>query len=259
MHRRKHEHRVIAFLQTVLGPEALESEVAVPRVAHSIDARLHIGEPTDLWGPLAPLVACRTVVIEHESRGPSRMKLHTAVAKVTWVAWDERPRQPGPRRRPPLLLFLSADCPRWVASGELGFGPGPCHGVHRLSWPLWPDVVLVHLRGLPDSPGLSLLRLMPPPRDPAEAEAGLRRLKEDPAVLQSTKDRVQEAIMNHQIPVTPPERWITVEAMRQEGRKEGLDEARREFALKLLARGTPATDVVELTGLTAEQVRALEH
>jgi len=256
---RKHEHRVIALLQTALGPAALESEVAVPRASQSIDARLVIDEPTDLWGPLAPLVAHRTVVIEHESRGPSRMKLHSAVAKVCWIAVDERRRFRGPDRRHPLLLILSADCPRWVASGGHGFVAGALPGVYRLGWQLGPELALVHLRGLPEAPGLSLLKLMPTPRDPEEAEAGIQRLKEDPAVLQSTKERILEAIMNHQIPATSREHWITVEEVRNEGREEGQDAARRALARKLLTRGTAIAEVCELTELTEAQVRELSH
>jgi hypothetical protein len=255
MHRRKHEHRLIAILQAVLGPGALESEVSVPRASCSIDARIVVEEPTDLWGPLAPLVAHRTVVIEHESRGPTRAKLHTAVAKVCWIAVDEQKHIRAPRRRPPLLLFLSADCPRWIASGGHGFGLGPLPGVYRMDWQLGPELVLVHLRGLPGAPGLSLLKLLPTPRDQTEAAAGMQRLKEDLAVLQSTKARVQEAIMTHQIPATSNERWITAEEVRHEA-QENL---RRELARKALARGLSVTEVAELTELTEEQVRELAH
>ena len=82
MKRRRHEHRVIALLQTVLGPEAVRCEVAVPRVAHSIDALIDVDEPSDLWGPLGSLVAHRTLVIEHESRAPSLLRLVIGLAKL---------------------------------------------------------------------------------------------------------------------------------------------------------------------------------
>jgi hypothetical protein len=217
-----------------------------------------IDEPTDLWGPLAPLVAHRTVVIEHESRGPTRAKLHTAAAKLCWIAVDEQKLDRKGGRRPPLLLFLSADCPRWVASGGHGFGPGPVPGVYRLGWQLGPELVLVHLRGLPGVPGLSVLRLLPTPRDPGEAEAVMQRLKEDPAVLQSTRRRVQEAIMAHQIPATATERRLTYQEVIDQGRKEGQEALQHHLARKALARGLSIAEVAELTDLTEEQVRALE-
>jgi hypothetical protein len=235
MDRRKHEHRVIAILQAVLGPTAVESEVAVPRASCSIDARIVIDEPTDLWGPLAPLVAHRTVIIEHESRGPTPAKLHTALAKLCWIAVDEQQHSRAPGRRPPLLLFLSVGCPRWVAAGRHGFVPGSLPGVYRMDLRLGPELGLVHLRGLPEAPGLSLLRLLPMPRDPEEEAAGMRRLMEDLAVLQSTRRRVQEAIMTHQIPATANETRLTVEAVRQD-------------TLLRLARGL----------LTPEQLASLE-
>jgi hypothetical protein len=220
--RRRHEHRVIALLQTVLGPGAVRSEVAVPRVAHSIDALLEIAEPTDLWGPLGPLVTHRTIVIEHESRAPDRLGLHTALEKLAWIIRDGWPRLRASGGRYPLLLFLSAGCPRWVRSGELGFAPEIVPGVYRLQWPLPQDVVLVHLRGLPEAPGLSLLKLMLTPRDPDEAVTSMRRLSADPAVVQSTKQRVKEAIMNHRIPATAKERWLTIEDVEGRGRQAAL-------------------------------------
>jgi hypothetical protein len=232
--RRRHEHRVIALLQTVLGPGAVRSEVAVPRVAHSIDALLEIAEPTDLWGPLGPLVAHRMIVVEHESRAPDRLGLHTALGKLAWIIRDGWPRLRAPGGRYPLLLFLSAGCPRWVGSGELGFTPEIVRGVYRLQWPLPQDVVLVHLRGLPEAPGLSLLKLMLTPRDPYDSDAGIHRLSEDPAMLQSTKDRVMEAFVSHEIPATSQEKRVSARTLRQEGRQEGRQEALLALARRLL-------------------------
>jgi hypothetical protein len=227
MPRRRHEQRVIALLQTVLGPAAVHCEVAVPRVAHSIDALIDVGVPADLWGPLGDLVAHRTVVLEHESRAPSLLKLVTALAKLAWVTRDQWFRRQAPGHRPPLLLFLSTGCPRWVTSGELGFTAGPLPGVYTTAGGLPLEVALVHLRGLPDGPGLSLLKLMLTPRSPAEATAGINRLKEDPLMIESTKTAVLEAIMTQAIPATSKERRLTVESVLRKGREEGRQQALR--------------------------------
>jgi len=212
----------MALLQTLLGPENLRSEVTVPRVAHAIDALIRVDVPTDLWGPLGPVVARRTVVLEHESRPPFRRKLYTALAKLTWVVQQQWKLLEAEAGRYPLLLFLSAGCPRWVSSGELGFREGEHSGAYQMRWSLPADVVFINLRGLPESAGFSLLKLMPTPRNDAEVEAGIERLKRDPGVLQSTKDVVLEAIMNQQIPATDKERWLSAEALRQEGRRDAI-------------------------------------
>jgi predicted transposase/invertase (TIGR01784 family) len=44
----------------------------------------------------------------------------------------------------------------------------------------------------------------------------------------------------------------------EKGREEGREEARRTVAMRLLARGVTVAEVVELTGLTEEDVRALQ-
>jgi hypothetical protein len=235
MPRRRHEHRVIAILQTVLGPEAVQCEVAVPRIAHSIDALIDVGEPSDLWGPLGSLVAHRTLVIEHESRAPSLLKLVTGLAKLAWVTRDQWPRLAEPGRRYPLLLFLSAACPRWVTCGALGFTAGPIPGIYTSAGGLPLEVAVVHLRGLPATPGLSLLKLMPTPRTSVESEKSIQCLKEDPGMIQSTKALVMEAIVNHEIPATSKERRLTVEALEQRGLRRGRRRGRKEGRLEALS------------------------
>jgi predicted transposase/invertase (TIGR01784 family) len=51
----------------------------------------------------------------------------------------------------------------------------------------------------------------------------------------------------------------TLQHIRDEGRKEGRIEERRELAIKLLTRGLGVVEVAELTGLPEDEVRALGH
>jgi hypothetical protein len=252
--KRRHEHRVIAILQTVLGPEAVHCEVAVPRVAHAIDALIDVGEPSDLWGPLGGLVAHRTLVIEHESRAPSLLKLVTSLAKLAWVTREQWPRLQGPGARCPLLLFLSAGCPRWAVAGQMGFTAGPMPGVYTTTGGLPLEAADVHLRGLPAAPGLSLLKLMPTPRSPEESTASIQRLKEDVTMIQSTRKAVMEAIVTHQIPATAKERRLTVEAVLRKGRQEGRQETLRAL---LAARILTEDQLADLEAI--EDSSELEH
>ena len=45
---------------------------------------------------------------------------------------------------------------------------------------------------------------------------------------------------------------------REEGLEKGLEQGRREIALRLLAKGHSVAEVAELTGLSAQRVRALK-
>jgi hypothetical protein len=258
--KRRHEHRVIAILQTVLGPEAVHCEVAVPRATLSIDALIDVGEPSDLWGPLGSLVAHRTLVIEHESRAPSLLKLVIGLAKLAWVTQDLLPRLQEPGSRAPLLLFLSAGCPRWARSGALGFKAVEIPGIYTTTGGLPLEVAVVHLRGLPAAPGLSLLRFMPTPRNADESAAGIQSLKEDPLMIQSMKKAVMEAIVNHEIPATSKERRLTAAALEQRGMNKGRLEALLALAAQLLTPDQLAVleiikDPTELERRLVEQLR----
>lgn len=245
--RRRHESRAIALLKTLMGEGAVQSGVAVPRVAHATDALVRVDAPGDFWGPLGPMVANRTIILEHVSRAPSLRGLWTGLAKLAWTVTAEWQAIANRDRRYPLLLFLSASCPKWIRSKEGGFVPIRPAGAHALVMPMPAGCLFVHLGGLPEEPGLSVLRLMASPRSEAEMKEGIARLMRDPAVLQSTKEAILEAIMNQRIPATEPERWISVEAIRKEARTEALlDVARRRCDSETLRELEATTDMQEL-------------
>ena len=50
-----------------------------------------------------------------------------------------------------------------------------------------------------------------------------------------------------------------VEAFREEGRAEGLQEVRQEFAAYLLQKGMGPEEIVEVTKLSREQVESLQQ
>ena len=49
-----------------------------------------------------------------------------------------------------------------------------------------------------------------------------------------------------------------MEVGREEGLQAGLQAGREEVARKMLAKGMPAEDILELTGLRIEEVRAVQ-
>ena len=46
---------------------------------------------------------------------------------------------------------------------------------------------------------------------------------------------------------------------RIEGKKEGKEEGRKEFALKLLAHNYPLDEIADLTDLSIDEIKKLEH
>jgi hypothetical protein len=251
--RRRHQDRVIAICHKLEGEDSLEQEVAIPQAARFIDAILVPGEPSEAWGPIRWDLARRPVVLEHFSQPPGAGAFTWAVAKHAWVSasWVED----GPARRKllgsiraggdqralraPLLLVLSAGRPEHViaASGELGLVEAE-PGIWRGRRPMLGDVAVVDLRGLaPDRPGTSVLRLMATPGDRTEIASNLDALRADPGVLESTKRRIIEGIMDRTIATTDEEQKSVVDRLLEQGRTEGRAEGRIEGRTEGRAEG----------------------
>ena len=246
------EDRACRIVELLEGEENVRSQVAVPRASRHIDQVADVDQPNPAWGPLRPALAQRRVVIEHYSRPFPIQAAVRSVAKGIHLAdehWADRR-----RGRHPLLLFTVIGRPR-TSIAALGLQP---HAVPEVHWGRYGnllDLLLINVRDLPTE--LSMLRLMAMPRTDEEARANLAALEADPNVLQSDKDAVLEEIMSETMPATPAERRLTVEAVREEGRREGHRVAKRELAAKLLADGMAPAKVADLTGLDSKEVEQL--
>jgi hypothetical protein len=172
-------------------------------------------------------------------------------------------------RRPPVLLILTAGLPRLALSGGLELPASQHPGIWFAERPLYGDIVLVHLRGLPlDAPGCAGLRLFAESRNRQEATAVLEALMNDQSVLQSTKNRLAEVIMHPAFPATPDERGSIVDRLLAEGEKrgkrEGKKEGKKEGVAALLAVLRPIVDdevwqeLARIDDLDALKARALE-
>jgi hypothetical protein len=161
--------------------------------------------------------------------------------------------------RPPLLLVLCAGQPTGAiaALGERGMEP-LAPGIWRAGGQVYGDLVVVDTRGIdPRAPGTSVLRMVPMPRDRAEAGVQLDALLADPGVLDSTKQRLLEALMNRSIPTTDAEHTSLVDRLRAEGHAQGHAQGRREELLRLAELGVGAELAHELAGV--EDLEELEE
>ena len=116
------------------------------------------------WGPIAPLLARRTIALEHESRPPSWSKLATAMTKLCWVVesyWLDRDARRD--ERVPLLLLIVEGVPRWFHEANFEIPSGWIEGVWYARRDALGDVLVVAPRALPEGPGVALLKAMPGP------------------------------------------------------------------------------------------------
>ena len=132
------------------------------------------------------------------------------------------PARPNVPLRPPILLMLTAGYPRQSLSSGIDLPPAPHPAIWQSERPLFGDILLVNLRGLPpDAPGCAALRLMVAPKTAAEARIATNALIEDRFMLQSTRNRIAEEIMNDTFPASHDERESLFQRARYEGKMEG--------------------------------------
>jgi hypothetical protein len=266
--RRAHQDRALAIIATLEGEHSIEPEVAIPQASRVVDGVARLGEPSDGWGPIRPLVAHRTVLVEHFSRPPSLPSWVRSVATLAWLVdawWTKRP---APRGRAPMLLVLSNGTPRTALAAIAELRPFGVPGIWLSPRPALGDLLLVDIKGLPpDVPGTSVLRLVATPTSRQQADAHIGALRSDSALVQSTKDRLLEALMDRTIPSTDEEQLSILERVRREGhregrdegRREGRDEGRRQVVLALLAKrlGDDAARELDAAESTDELERRL--
>jgi len=153
-----------------------------------------------------------------------------------------------------MLLILSHGTPRNALAGLSELRPCTHPGIWLSQRPAVGDLLLVDFRRLPASaPGTSVLRLIAAPKSRDQADAHIAALQTDPALLQSTRKRVLEALMAHKIPITDQEQLSIVDRLLRQGRQEG----RRELVIALLAKrlGDDAAHKLAQTE-TSEQLEA---
>ena len=252
--QRPHETRGFKVIETFEGHATLLREYAIPEASRFIDGLVVANEASEAWGPVRPLIADRVVTIEHYSHPPAVPELSWAVAKHGWLmaTWREPEqagntlrallsaagREPG-LRRPPLLLVLCCGRPRKAiaAARELGLEPSE-PGIWLAHRPVFGDIALIDVRGLDaERPGTSVLRLIATPRSSAESGAAIDWLLADPGVLNSTKKRLLEGLMNRNIPTANNEHESIVDRLRAEGRAEGEARGRAEGEARGRAEG----------------------
>ena len=101
----KYQAQIVALIEAVEHGADIQREVSIPRATRHIDIVLEMQTPSDAWGIFAPILADRSVLLEHYSRPPTRRQFTNALLKLLYAI--ELWQRPGElRRRRPPLLFL---------------------------------------------------------------------------------------------------------------------------------------------------------
>jgi hypothetical protein len=241
---RPYQIRALGLLQIADPGIHLEMEVAIPQSARQIDAVVEVAEPGAAWGPLAPLVRSRTVVVEHYRRTPSVKDLFNAQFKQLWRAeqWARTERSaPVERPRPPLLLLLSGGRPNNLLTFAWDVRPWGPRGIY-LGRRSTGDIVIVDTKNLQRARGTALLRLTHVPSALAEVAGNLDWLLADAGIPTMVTDRIMEYIeMTAQMDdnafperVLDPRHWRRAHAR---GLEEGLEQGREQGLEQGLERG----------------------
>jgi hypothetical protein len=175
------------------------------------------------FGLLAPRLVNRVVIAEHCSSPPRPRETDRMVVKLLAVLeqWRSESSESNP---PPLLLVLCrAGIGAWrsrLPDAKVGDD-----GIIESGILAPAQVVIVDGRALPRLPGYAALRFMLRPE--GDEFDYLAELLGDATLPMEFRQRVVEAAMNQQIPITEPERMTAAERVRREGMLEGLREGER--------------------------------
>jgi hypothetical protein len=213
----------------------------VPQASRYIDGVIYLSEASRGWGVIQTQVSGRIVIIEHFSRPPSLAKMVSGRAKLSWMTdlwWRQPDRRHG--RRPPLLLVISSGRPRKALAQLPEIAAGSLRGVWETTPSAFGDTLIVDVKGLEETDGTSLLRLMHAAKPTVEARERIGHLLTDPVVDDTLRAKLIEGIMQGTVELTAEEQELTyrsvLERGRAEGREEGREEGRGEALLRIAAK-----------------------
>ena len=227
---RKWEARAVGLLGIIEGKDALNLEEVVPHGDRSIDVVMELDEPSQAWGVLRDDLRGRKVVFEHYSQTPSRQHMLNGLAKLYWAAERQCLDEDGdPRERhAPLLLIFSVGHPRKMLRHFPGIQENiGLRGLHRGIGLGGLEVVLVDVRNLEPCTGTRVLRLFN--HHPEEFEQNMLALLADPHLDEIIRKQLEEEAMSEDSVFSRREARATVEYIKQESRRQALEEARREL------------------------------
>lgn len=264
MSQSTHENRFVALLQFAAGDAEVVQELSIPRKARRLDAVYRFDAAPVWFGAMTGTCTDRMVIFEHESSPLARHTLASALLGQAWMAW-ERVRPPTPRRtskpalrligetlRPPIVIV--------VADRVVGTIEGAVPGLRATDTPgLWQTphldeggLVLLDTPALRAQDGFAWWSWVGRPQTAEEGRTRLLRLLDDEKLPTLYKDRLMEAVMENEVPITEPEKESVYQRLKRqlvdEGRQAGLRDGRRtarederHALLKLVKRVAPDT------------------
>ena len=248
-HSTRHQNRVEQVACSV-GYVPIVNKTISPR--YQMDFDFGVLHTVDFFGPLGPSLVGRRVVAEHYSGTPEASSVRRALIKA--LALREDADLPGIGGPHPVLLILCRD-----AIGDYErLTPVP-HPEHR-GWKTI-DLVDLEIHVLNASElaanagwGALIFALAPSEQD---ADERIAELLGDPHIPTILKERIVEAVMQHQIVVPVTEYTSIVERLRAEGRVEGEKRGRIEGRVEGEKQGRKAGHAEGRRGATLRMAEQL--
>ncbi len=238
-----HENRFVALLQHAVGESEVAQEMSIPRKSRRLDLVCRFDEAPSLFGALQRACSERTVLFEHESQPLSAHAVASAWVGLAWLSWQRiRPRS---RRkihvqrfldgtlRPPLAIVVADVVQDDLTSAIPTLARTDMEGLWATAGAIDGGLCVIDSSRVRAEDGFAFWSWLGRARNPTEADTRLRALLADPNLTNFDKVRLEEAIMNNQIPTSTVEQETVAQRVRREGREEGRAEALRDLVQTL--------------------------
>jgi hypothetical protein len=250
-------------MQFAVGENEVAQEMSIPRKARKLDLVCRFSEAPEYFQALRADCANRTVLFEHESQPLAPHDVASAWVGLAWLLWervrpsDGRSTDHRTRRdvtlRPPLAIVV-ADC-----AGDALTGAVPT--LARSGQPgVWATaqldeggLLVIDTSLVKPNDGFSFWSWLGRADDDDDASQRLAALLADEHLSIHSRDRLQEAIVNHEVPASDAEHETVAQRLRRESIAEGEGLGERNALLKLVAQLAPDRSA-EL-----EQIKDLEQ
>lgn len=241
--RNPHEDRFVSRYLVAFFNAEITQEMTIPRKARHIDLVHLRGSDLSALGVLAPWIQDRALLWEHQSNAVTHRVLAKATMALSWAAIQYHTRESADMnpiregfqshaRAPAMVVYaprIAITCRHLFQELATGFWHNGLSDDPQV-----PLLLCIEYERLLDAPGTSFLRWLAPqsgtplprrrkPRSPLDA------LLDDPTFPTMIKRRILEGIMQEQLKVDPMEQLSAIERVREEGRREVREKARKEL------------------------------
>lgn len=260
-----HENRFIKLMQFAVGDNEVAQELSIPRKARKLDMVCRFTEAPDYFGALRADCGNRTVLFEHESQLLARHDVASAWVGLAWLLWERvRPREARSKRaqqvpdttlRPPLAVLVADHAGDALTGAVPTLARTAQDGIWATAQLDDGGLYVIDTSVVKPDHGFAFWSWLGRAADDGAASERLRALLTDSHLSIDSISRLQEAIVNHELPVSDTEHETAAQRLRREGFADGErrgERKGREALLAVAAELAPerVDELARITGLT---------